>query len=199
MLFKGLMSRLEANKEYCMGTKELVNKVDDMLCHKEIKKDKPSLYTLQRLSATKYANNFATIMLVEIKCVLSQMIDDTRYPDLVRYNNIIEAKLSEYEKILDRHIEYKGIEVLDVIQRYTDELLRYGEACYQLSEDILYKISQVIVNDNSMLKNCSRSTVMTYINLIGDEHKRLVNSYSNCIDKSNEALHNFVELLNKED
>ena len=95
--------------------------------------------------------------------------------------------------------EYKGIEVLDVIQRYTDELARYGEACYELSEDILYKISQVIVNDNSMLKNCSRSTVMTYINLIGDEHKRLVNSYSNCIDKSNEALHNFVELLNKED
>ena len=39
---------------------------------------------------------------------------------------------------------------------------------------------------------------MTYINLIGDEHKRLVDSYSNCIDKSNEALHNFVELLNKE-
>ena len=198
MLFKGLMSRLEANKDYCIGTKELVNRVEDMLGHKEIKRDKPCLYTLQRLSATKYANNFATIMLVEIKCVLSQMIDDTRQPDLIRYNNIIEAKLSEYEKIIDRHIEYKGIEVLDVIQRYTDELARYGESCYELSEDILYKISKVIVNDNSMLKNCSRSTVMTYINLIGDEHKRLVDRYSNCIDKSNEALHNFVDLLNKE-
>ena len=199
MLFRELKARFMANNMYCIGTKELVNRVEDMLCQKSITKDKLCLYTLQRLSAIKYSNNFATIMLVEIKCVLSQMIDDTRYPDLVRYNNIIEAKLSEYEKIIDKHIEYKGIEILDVIQRYTDELARYGEDCYKLSEDILYKISQVIVNDNSMLKNCSRSTVMTYINLIGDEHKRLVDSYSNCIDKSNEALHNFVDLLNKED
>ena len=199
MLFRELKARLDANNMYCIGTKELVNRVEDMLGHKRIKSDKLCLYTLQRLSATKYANNFATIMLVEIKCALSQMIDDTRYPDLVRYNNIIEAKLSEYEKIIDRHIEYRGIEVLDVIQHYTDELARYGVDCYKLSEDILYKISQVIVNDNSMLKNCSRSTVMTYINLMGDEHKRLVDSYSNCIDKSNEALHNFVDLLNKED
>ena len=198
MLFRELKARLEANNMYCMGTKELVNRVEDMLGHKRIKGNKLCLYTLQRLASAKYANNFATIMLVEIKCVLSQMIDDTRYPDLVRYNNIIEAKLSEYEKIIDRHIEYKGIEVLDVIQRYTDELARYGESCYELSEDILYKISQVIVNDNSMLKNCSRSTVMTYINLIGDDHKRLVDSYSKCVTKGNEALHNFVDLLNKE-
>ena len=199
MLFRELKARLDANREYCIGTKELVNRVEDMLYDKKIQRDKLCLYTLQRLASAKYANNFATIMLVEIKCALSQMIDDTRYPDLVRYNNIIEAKLSEYEKIIDRHIEYRGIEVLDVIQRYADELARYGEACYKLSEEILYKISKVIVNDNSMLKNCSRSTVMTYINLIGDEHKRLVDSYSNCIDKSNEALHNFVELINKED
>ena len=199
MLFRELKARLEANNMYCMGTKELVNRVEDMLGHKRIKGNKLCLYTLQRLASAKYANNFATIMLVEIKCVLSQMIDDTRYPDLVRYNNIIEAKLSEYEKIIDRHIEYKGIEVLDVIQRYTDELARYGVDCYNLSEDILHKIVKLIVDDNSILQNCSRSTVMTYVNLMGDEHKRLVNSYSNCIDKSNEALHNFVELLNKED
>ena len=199
MLFKELKARLEANNMYCMGTKEWVNRVEDMLGHKNIKSDKLCLYTLQRLSATKYANNFATIMLVEIKCVLSQMIDDTRYPDLVRYNNIIEAKLSEYEKIIDRHIEYRGIEVLDVIQRYTDELARYGVDCYNLSEDILHKIVKLIVDDNSILQNCSRSTVMTYVNLMGDEHKRLVDSYSNCIDKSNEALHNFVDLLNKAD
>ena len=198
MLFKGLRSRLEANKEFCLCTKELVNGVDDFLYDKEIKKDKPSLYTLQRLSATKYANNFATIMLVEIKCALSHMIDDTRNPDLVRYNNIIEAKLSEYEKIIDRHIEYRGIEVLDVIQRYTDELARYGEDCYKLAEDILHKIVKLIVDDNSILCSCSRSTVMTYINLMGDDHKRLVNSYSNCIDKSNEALHNFVDLIKGE-
>lgn len=199
MLFRELKARLEANNMYCIGTKELVNRVEDMLGHKRIKNDKLCLYTLQRLASAKYANNFATIMLVEIKCVLSQMIDDTRYPDLVRYNNIIEAKLSEYEKIIDRHIEYRGIEVLDVIQRYTDELARYGVDCYNLSEDILHKIVKLIVDDNSILQNCSRSTVMTYINLMGDEHKRLVDSYSNCIDKSNEALHNFVELLNKED
>ena len=199
MLFRELKARLEANNMYCIGTKELVNRVEDMLGHKNIKNDKLCLYTLQRLASAKYANNFATIMLVEIKCVLSQMIDDTRYPDLVRYNNIIEAKLSEYEKILDRHIEYRGIEVLDVIQRYTDELARYGVDCYNLSEDILHKIVKLIIDDNSILQNCSRSTVMTYINLMGDEHKRLVDSYSNCIDKSNEALHNFVELLNKED
>ena len=198
MLFRELKARLEANKEYCLCTKELVTNIDDILHDKEIKRDKPSLYTLKRLSATKQATSFATTMLDDINCILSQMIDATRNPDLVRYNNIVEAKLSEYEKLLDRHIEYKGIEVFDVIQRYTDDLARYGESCYELSEDILYKISQVIVNDNSMLKNCSRSTVMTYINLIGDEHKRLVDSYSNCIDKSNEALHNFVELLNNE-
>ena len=199
MLFRELKARLDANKEYCIGTKELVNRVEDMLGHKRIKNDKLCLYTLQRLASAKYANNFATIMLVEIKCVLSQMIDDTRYPDLVRYNNIIEAKLSEYEKIIDRHIEYRGIEVLDVIQRYTDDLARYGVDCYKLSEDILYKIAILIADDNSILCSCSRSTVMTYINLIGDDHKRLVDSYSNCIDKSNEALHNFVDLLNKED
>ena len=198
MLFRELKARLEANNMYCIGTKELVNRVEDILYDKKIQRDKLCLYTLQRLASAKYANNFATIMLVEIKCVLTQMIDDTRYPDLVRYNNIVEAKLSEYEKIIDRHIEYKVKDLLYVIQEYTDELAKYGENCYKLSEDILYKISQVIVNDNSMLKNCSRSTVMTYINLIGDEHKRLVDSYSNCIDKSNEALHNFVDLLNKE-
>ena len=199
MLFRELKARLEANNMYCMGTKELVNRVEDMLGHKNIKSDKLCLYTLQRLASAKYANNFATIMLVEIKCVLSQMIDDTRNPNLVRYNNIVEAKLSEYEKIIDRHIEYRGIEVLDVIQRYTDELARYGVDCYKLSEDILHKIVKLIVDDNSFLSSCSRSTVMTYINLMGDDHKRLVDSYSNCIDKSNEALHNFVDLLNKED
>ena len=199
MLFKELMARLEANKMYCICTKELVNNVDDMLYDKTIKSDKLCLYTLQRLASATHSTSFAVTMLVEIKCALSEMIDDTRHPDLVRYNNIVEAKLSDYEKIIDKYIEYKGIEVFDVIQHYTDELAKYGESCYELSEDILYKISQVIVNDNSMLKNCSRSTVMTYINLIGDEHKRLVDSYSNCIDKSNEALHNFVDLLNKED
>ena len=198
MLFKGLMSRLEANKEYCIGTKELVNRVEDMLGHKEIKRDKPCLYTLQRLSATKYANNFATIMLVEIKCVLSQMIDDTRNPDLVRYNNIVEAKLSEYEKIIDKTIEYKGIEVFDVIQQYTNELARYGESCYELSEDILHKIVKLIVDDNSILQNCSNSTIIAFNNLMGDEHKRLVDSYYECFNKSKEALHNFAGLLNKE-
>ena len=126
------------------------------------------------------------------------MIDDTRHPDLVRYNNIIEAKLSEYEKIIDRHIEYKGIDVFYVMQKYTDELLLYGVDCYKLAEDIFYKISKAIVNDNSILKNCSRSTVMTYINLMGDEHKRLVDSYCECVNKSKEALHNFAGLLNKE-
>ena len=199
MLFRELKARLEANNMYCIGTKELVNRVEDMLGHKTIKSDKLCLYTLQRLASAKYANNFATIMLVEIKCVLSQMIDDTRYPDLVRYNNIIEAKLSEYEKIIDKTIEYKGIDTFYAIQKYTDELARYGEDCYKLAEDILHKIVKLIVDDNSILCSCSRSTVMTYINLMGDEHKRLVNSYSNCIDKSNEALHNFVDLLNKED
>ena len=199
MLFKGLISRLEANKDYCLCTKELVNRVDDLLNEKEIKRDKPCLYTLQRLSATNYANNFATIMLVDIKCVLSHMIDDTRNPDLVRYNNIIEAKLSEYEKIIDRHIEYKGIDVFYVMQKYTDELLLYGVDCYKLAEDIFGKISQLIVNDNSILCSCSRSTLLTYINLMGgDEHKRLVDSYNKCFNKSKEALHNFAELLNKE-
>ena len=198
MLFKGLRSRLEANKDYCLCTKELVNKVDDMLYHKSIQRDKPCLYTLQRLSATNYANNFAIIMLVDIKCVLSQMIDDTRNPDLVRYNNIIEAKLSEYEKLLDKNIEYKGIDTFYAIQKYTDELLLYGVDCYKLAEDIFGKISQLIVNDNSILCSCSRSTVMTYVNLMGDEHKRLVDSYNKCFNKSKEALHNFAGLLNKE-
>ena len=199
MLFRELKARLEANNMYCLCTKELVTNIDDVIHDKEIKRDKPSLYTLQRLLNAKQATSFAVTMLDDINCVLSQMINDTRYPDLVRYNNIVESKLSEYEKILDKHIEYKGIDVFYIIQKYTDELAKYGESCYELSEDILYKISKVIVNDNSMLKNCSRSTVMAYINLIGDEHKRLVDSYSNCIDKSNEALHNFVDLLNKED
>lgn len=198
MLFKGLRSRLEANKDYCLCTKELVNQVDDMLCHKTIKGDKPCLYTLQRLSATNYANNFATIMLVEIKCVLSQMIDDTRYPDLVRYNNIIEAKLSEYEKIIDKTIEYKGIDTFYAIQKYTDELLLYGVDCYKLSEDILHKIVKLIVNDNSILCSCSNSTLIAFNSLMGDEHKRLVDSYCECVNKSNEALHNFAGLLNKE-
>ena len=198
MLFRELKARLEANKMYCMGTKELVNRVDDMLGHKRIKGDKPSLYTLQRLSTASKATSFAVTMLVEIKCVLSQMIDDTRNPNLVRYSNIVEAKLSEYEKIIDKTIEYKGIDTFYAIQKYTDELARYGVDCYKLSEDILHKIVKLIVDDNSFLSSCSRSTVMTYINLMGDDHKRLVNSYSNCIDKSNEALHNFVDLLNKE-
>ena len=198
MLFKELKARYSANKMYCICTKELVNNVDDMLYDKTIKSDKLCLYTLQRLASATHSTSFAVTMLVEIKCVLSDMIDDTRNPNLVRYNNIVEAKLSDYEKIIDKYIEYKGIEVFDVIQQYTNELAKYGESCYELSEDILYKISKVIVNDNSMLKNCSRSTVMTYINLIGDEHKRLVDSYSKCVTKGNEALHNFVKLLNKE-
>ena len=197
MIFRELMSRFMANKEYCLCTKELVNKVDDMLYDKSITRDKLCLYTLQRVFAIKQANNFATTMLEDISNVLSQMIDDTRNPDLVRYNNIVEAKLSEYEKLLDRHIEYKGIEVLDVIQRYIDELLRYGEACYKLSEDILYKISQVIVNDN-ILKNCSKSTIWTFNCYMGDEHKWLVDRYCKYIDKSNEALDNFIELIKGE-
>ena len=199
MLFRELKARLEANNMYCIGTKELVNRVEDMLYDKKIQRDKLCLYTLQRLSATKYANNFATIMLVEIKCVLSQMIDDTRYPDLVRYNNIIEAKLSEYEKIIDRHIEYKGIEVLDVIQHYTDELILYGVDCYKLAEDILHKIVKLIVDDNSILCRCSNSTIIAFNSLMGDDYKRLVDSYYECFNKSKEALHNFVELLSKED
>ena len=199
MLFRELKARLEANNMYCIGTKELVNRVEDILYDKKIQRDKLCLYTLQRLSATKYANNFATIMLVEIKCVLSQMIDDTRYPDLVRYNNIIEAKLSEYEKIIDKHIEYKGIDIFYVIQRYTDELAKYGEDCYNLSENILYKISKVIVNDNSMLKSCRRSTIIAFNSLMYDEHKWLVDRYCNYVTKSNEALNNFAGLLNKED
>lgn len=198
MLFKELNARLNANKEYCMGTKELVNKVDDMLCHKEIKKDKPSLYTLQRLSATKYANNFATIMLVEIKCALSHMIDDTRQPDLVRYNNIVEAKLSEYEKIIDKNIEYKVKDLLYAIQKYTDELLLYGVDCYKLAEDILHKIVKLIADDNSILQNCSNSTLIAFNSLMGDDYKRLVDSYSKCVNKSKEALHNFAGLLNNE-
>ena len=199
MLFRELKDRFTGNMEYCLLTKELVANVDEILLDKEIKRDKPSLYTLQRLLATKQATSFAVTMLEDINGVLSQMIDDTRYPDLVRYNNIIEAKLSEYEKILDKHIEYRGIEVLGVIQRYTDELARYGESCYELSEDILYKISKVIVDNNSILKNCRRSTIMAFNCLMVDEHKKLVDRYYECIDKSDEALVDFVDLLNKED
>ena len=198
MLFKGLRSRIEANKDYCMGTKELVNRVEDMLGHKEIKGDKPCLYTLQRLASAKYANNFATIMLVEIKCALSQMIDDTRYPDLVRYNNIIEAKLSEYEKIIDKTIEYKGIDTFYAIQKYTDELLLYGVDCYKLAEDILHKIVKLIVDDNSILQNCSNSTLIAFNSLMGDDYKWLVDAHCKCISLSNEALHNFAGLLNNE-
>ena len=195
MIFRELMSRFMANKEYCLCTKELVNQVDDMLYDKSITRDKLCLYTLQRVFAIKQVNNFATTMLEDINNVLSHMIDDTRNPDLIRYNNIIEAKLSEYEKLLDRHIEYKGIEVLDVIQRYIDELLRYGEACYKLSEDILYKISQVIVNDD-VLNRCSKSTIWAFNCYMGDEHKWLVGRYSKYIDKGKEAVDNFLELLN---
>ena len=197
MLFRELKDRFTGNNEYCLCTKELVTNVDDMLFDKSITKDKLCLYTLQRLFAIKQVNNFATTMLEDINNVLSQMIDDTRHPDLVRYNNIVEAKLSEYEKILDRHIEYKGIEVLDVIQHYTDELLRYGENCYQLSEDIAYKISQVIVNDD-ILNSCRKSTIMAFNSLMVHEHEWLVDVYCKYIDKSNEALDNFVDLLNKE-
>lgn len=197
MLFRELIGRFNANKMYCLLTKELVNQVGDILHDKEIKRDKPSLYTLQRLSATKQVTNFAVTMLEDIKCVLSDMIDDTRYPDLVRYNNIVEAKLSDYEKLLDRHIEYKGIEIFDVIQRYIDELARYGESCYELSEDILYKISKVIVNDD-ILNRCSKSTVMAFNSLMYDEHKWLSDRYCKYIIKGNEALHNFVDLVKKE-
>ena len=198
MLFRELKARLEANNMYCIGTKELVNRVEDMLGHKNIKSDKLCLYTLQRLASAKYANNFATIMLVEIKCALSHMIDDTRYPDLVRYNNIIEAKLSEYEKILDKNIEYKVKDLLYVIQKYTDELLLYGVDCYKLAEDILHKIVKLIVDDNSILQNCSNSALIAFNSLMGDDYKRLVDSYSKCVNKSKEALHNFAGLLNKE-
>ena len=198
MIFRELMSRFMANKEYCLCTKELVNQVDVMLYDKAIKRDKPSLYTLQRLFAAKQVNNFATTMLEDINYVLSQMIDDTRHPDLVRYNNIVEAKLSEYEKLLDKHIEYKDIEILAVIQDYTDELLLYGEDCYELSEDILYKISKVIVDDTSILKNCRRSTLMAFNCLMIDEHKKLVDRYYMCIDKSDEALVDFVDLIKGE-
>ena len=198
MIFRGLKDRFTGNMDYCLCTKKLVTNVDEILLDKEIKRDKPSLYTLQRLLATKQATSFAVTMLEDINGILSQMIDATRNPDLVRYNNIVEAKLAEYEKILDRHIEYKGIEVFDVIQRYTDELARYGEACYELSEDILYKISKVIVDNNSILKNCNKSTLIAFNSLMYDEHKKLVDSYYMCIDKSDEALVDFVDLLNKE-
>ena len=197
MLFKGLMSRLEANKEYCLCTKELVNGVDGLLNEKEIKRDKPCLYTLQRLSAAKQVNNFAITMLKDINCVLSQMIDDTRNPDLIRYNNIVEAKLSEYEKLLDKYIEYKGIDVFYIMQKYTDELLLYGEDCYKLSNEIMLKTCETIKNDN-ILYNCSRSTLLTYVTLMDDEYNWLVNKYHKYVTKSNEALHNFAELLNKE-
>ena len=197
MLFKGLMSRLEANKEYCLCTKELVNGVDDLLNEKEIKRDKPCLCTLQRLSAAKQVNNFAITMLKDINCVLSQMIDDTKNPDLIRYNNIVEAKLSEYEKLLDKYIEYKGIDVFYIMQKYTDELLLYGEDCYKLSNEIMLKSCETIKNDN-ILYNCSRSTLLTYVTLMDDDYNWLVNKYHKYVTKSNEALHNFAELLNKE-
>lgn len=199
MIFRGLKDRFTGNMDYCLCTKELVANVDNIILDKEIKRDKPSLYTLQRLLATKQATNFGVTMLEDINGVLSQMIDNTRQPDLVRYNNIVEAKLAEYEKILDRHIEYKGIEVFDVIQRYIDELARYGEACYELSEDILYKISKVIVDNNSILKNCRRSTLMAFNSLMYDEHKWLVDRYYECIDKSDEALVDFVDLIKGEE
>lgn len=198
MLFRELKARLEANKMYCMGTKELVNQVDDMLGHKTIKGDKPSLYTLQRLSTASKATSFAVTMLVEIKCALSQMIDDTRNPDLVRYNNIVEAKLSEYEKIIDKTIEYKGIDTFYAIQKYTDELLLYGIDCYKLAEDILHKIVKLIVNDG-ILQNCSNSTLIAFNSLMGKEYKWLVDAHCECVNKSKEALHNFVDLFNKED
>lgn len=198
MLLNGLIGRLTANKEYCLCTKKLVENVDDMLFDKTIKRDKLCFYTLQRLFAAKQVNNFATTMLEDINNVLSQMIDDTRQPDLIRYNNIVEAKLSEYEHLLDRYIEYKGIELLDVIQHYTDDLLRYGEACYELSEDISYKVSQLIVNDNSILCSCKKSTIRVFECLMGNEHKWLVDVYSKYIIKGNEALHNFAGLLKKE-
>ena len=199
MLFRELKARLEANNMYCLCTKELVNQVEDIVHDKAITKDKPSLYTLQRVFNAKQANNFAVTMLEDINYVLSNMIDDTRHPDLVRYNNIVEAKLSEYEKIIDKHIEYKGIDVFYVMQKYTDELLLYGESCYKLSEDILYKISKVILNDNNILKNCKKSTIIAFNSLMYDEHKWLVDRYCSYVTKSNEALHNFAELLNKAD
>ena len=198
MIFRGLKDRFTGNKDYCLCTKELVTNVDEILLDKEIKRDKPSLYTLQRLLATKQATSFAVTMLEDINGVLSQMIDNTRQPDLVRYNNIVEAKLAEYEKILDRHIEYKGIEIFDVIQHYIDDLARYGEACYELSEDILYKISKVIVDNNSILKNCRRSTLMAFNCLMIDEHKKLVDKYYQCIDESDGALVDFVDLIKGE-
>ena len=199
MLFRELKARLEANKMYCIDTKELVNQVDDMLHDKQIKRDKPSLYTLQRLFDAKQATIFAKTMLEDINYVLSNMINDTRHPDLVRYNNIVESKLSDYEKIIDKYIEYKGIEVFDVIQQYTNELAKYGESCYKLSEDILHKIVKLIVDDNSILQNCSNSTIIAFNSLMGNEHKWLVDVYCKCVNKGNEALHNFVELFNKED
>ena len=199
MLFRELMARYSANKDYCICTKELVSQVDDMLYDKRIKSDKLCLYTLQRLASATHSTSFAVTMLVEIKCVLSDMIDDTRNPNLVRYNNIVEAKLSDYEKIIDKYIEYKGIEVFDVIQQYTNELAKYGESCYKLSEDILHKIVKLIVDDNSILQNCSNSTIIAFNSLMGNEHKWLVDVYCKCVNKGNEALHNFVELFNKED
>lgn len=198
MLFKGLRNKVMANKRCCLCTKELVDKVDEILSEKVIVRDKLSFYTLQRLSDVKQVNLSAVTMLEDIRGVLSQMIDATRHPDLIRYNNLIEAKLSEYEKILDRHIEYGYFEIMVKILEYTDELLRYGETCYKLAKDVLYKISQLIVNDD-ILSNCRKSTIMVFNSLMGDEHKYLCDRYCKYVDKSNEALHNLVDLLKKEE
>lgn len=199
MLFKGLKNKVMANKRYCLCTKELVDKVDEILSEKVIVRDKLSFYTLQRLSDAKQVNLSAITILEDTNNVLSQMIDDTRHPDLIRYKNLVEAKLSEYEKILDRHIEYGYFEIMGKILEYTDELLRYSEACYELSEDVHYKISQLIVNDNSILYKCNRSTLITFNSLMSDEHKYLSDRYCKYINKSNEALHNLVDLLKKEE
>ena len=62
----------------------------------------------------------------------------------------------------------------------------------------MHKIVKLIVDDNSILQNCSNSTLIAFNSLMGDDYKRLVDSYSKCVNKSNEALHNFAGLLNKE-
>lgn len=199
MLFKGLRNKVMANKRCILCTKELVDKVDEILSEKVIVRDKPSYYTLQRLFDAKQVNLSAITMLEDVNYVLTHMIDDTRQPDLIRYNNLVEAKLSEYERLLDKQIEYDYCQIMFKIQEYTDELLRYGEACYELSEDVLYKISQVIVNDNSILNKCSRTTLLSFNSLMGDEHKYLKDRYCKYVIKGNEALHMLVDLLKKEE